>query len=96
MSTFWLDRMLTHQAGTRAILGHERDTGIQRIARTPEPRHSSLDLDGTGIQPVDAEDRPHELAASAAEQAGDAHDLARVQVERHRRAAGHWPGRRLA
>src|SRR3954447_24983164 len=81
------DRQLEQQPEALAVLGQEPEAGAHRAARVAGAHDGAVDLDLAALHGVGAEDRPQELAAAGAEQAGDADDLAGAHLEvdgRHR------------
>ena len=82
------DRDVEQQAGALAVLGHQVDAALDRVARrlrSPPAAPSRHDL--AAERAVDAEDGPGELGAAGADQPGEAQDLAAAQrqVDRLRR-----------
>jgi len=77
------DGVLPYQAGPPPVLGDQGDPGAQGVGRVADVGRAAAELDRPRIQPVDPEDRPQELALSAAEETGDPEDLARPEFAGH-------------
>ena len=70
------DREVEQQPGALAVLGHEKDAGVDRIGGSREARcarRAAL----RRLQCVDAEQRAGELGTPGADQPGKSEDLAR-------------------
>ena len=70
-----------HRALVLAVLGQQRDAGLHRVARRPDPDLLALDEHAPGLRAVGAEDQPHQLGAPRADEAGDAEQLAGPERE---------------
>ncbi len=70
------DRLGQDEALRLAILRHQHDPVVQRVARPVEPKDIAADLDPAGGDRVGARDRAHEFGAARADDAGDAEHFA--------------------
>ena len=75
------DREVEQQAGALAVLGHEKDAGVDRIGGGREMHRLAVERDATRHRPVDAEQGAGEFGAAGADQAGQSEDLAGAEVE---------------
>ena len=88
---FWAIERSSSRPGALAVLGHEKDAGLDRIGRGRRSRTScAVERDAAARGPVDAEQDPGEFGTSGADQAGEAEDLAGVEVEIDLAARDRW------
>ena len=76
------DRAEHQEPLSLAVLRHHRDSGSNGTARRADADRATRQGDLARVGPVGAEDRPHELRATAPDQAGEPDDLAGTNVER--------------
>ena len=77
------DRELEHEPLVVAVLGQERDAELQGILRRARSDRAAVDADLAAVGPGDAEQHLGDLGAAGADQAEEAQDLARAQIEAH-------------
>ncbi len=76
------DGEIHHQALPHAVFGEVGDPVAERFARRAGCHGPALEADRAGARPVDAEQDPGDLGPTAADQAAEAHDLARADRKR--------------
>ena len=76
-----LDVHAEGQAVALAILGEVGDPVLDRVARRADRDRLAVDQDLAGLRPVGGEDGAHDLGPAGPDEAGDAEDLAAMELE---------------